>query len=95
MIWIKDLARILAEEKWWTIIDNEEIILDIINVIKDKIEGWNKVNLKWFGRFCLTKRKARRGSNPYTWKPIEIAARTSLKFETSIPYHKAIKDINI
>ncbi len=48
----------------------------------------NKVTLVGFGTFSRVRRKARKGRNPQTGKPIKIKARNVVKFKAG----KALKD---
>lgn len=95
MIGINDIAKKLSEENDCSINDNKAYLELVISTIKDYVESWEKVNLNWFGRFSLVARAGRNWSNPFSWAPIKIKARTSLKFEVASPYHKAITNINI
>ncbi len=47
-----------------------------------------KVTLVGFGTFSKTRRKARKGRNPQTGKPIKIKARNAVKFKAG----KALKE---
>lgn len=48
----------------------------------------NKVTLVGFGTFSRVRRKARKGRNPQTGKPIKIKARNAVKFKAG----KTLKD---
>ena len=95
MIWINELAKTMSGFDNKSIADHKHNIEFFISALKDQLNTWEKINLKWFGRFSFVKRKARKWSNPYNWDPIDISARTSLKFEVAAPYHRKIKNFNI
>jgi len=55
-----------------------EVMLD---TFKDSLKKGNKIQLIGFGSFEVAKRAARKGVNPQTKKPIEIAAKKVVKFK--------------
>ena len=95
MIWINELAKTMSDFNDMSIASNKDSIEYFIAALKDQLNTGQKINLKWLGRFSFIKKKVRNWSNPYTQEPIVIAARTSLKFEVSTPYHNSIRNINI
>jgi nucleoid DNA-binding protein len=64
--------------------------LDGLNaVIEREIQKGGEVPLKGLGKFKVQNRKARTGRNPITGEPVEIPAKTVVKFTVA----KALKDL--
>lgn len=51
-----------------------------IETIEQSLKAGNQVALTGFGTFRVTERKARKGMNPVTGKPMSIAAKWVPKF---------------
>jgi DNA-binding protein HU-beta len=78
----KDLVEKIAKETKLSKAKSE----DALNaVMKHIIKGAKKesVQLVGFGTFKTVKRKARKGVNPQTGKPIKIPAKKVIKFKVS------------
>ncbi len=57
-----------------------EVVNSFISALREGIEKDGKVILVGFGTFEVKTRKARKGRNPRTGKPIDIPARKYVKF---------------
>ncbi|MCX5863052.1 MAG: HU family DNA-binding protein [Desulfomonile sp.] len=60
----------------------------VVKVIHDVLKNGDKIRISDLGTFSVVKRKARKGVNPRTGKPIKIPATTAPKFASA----KALKD---
>ncbi len=64
--------------------------LEALTVIVERtIRGGGEVPLKGLGKFKVQNRKARIGRNPLTGEPVNIPAKTVVKFTVA----KALKDL--
>ena len=75
-----------------TNIDKREVkrFLDAMTaVIERAIRGHGEVPLKGLGKFKVQNRKARIGRNPLTGDPVDIPAKTVVKFTIA----KSLKDL--
>ncbi len=63
----------------------ESFLANVTKALKKK-DG--KVSLVGFGTFAKVRRKARKGRNPQTGKPLKIKARNAVKFKAG----KKLKD---
>ncbi len=61
----------------------QEIVDAILDIIKERLRRGEKVLLSGFGCFRVVERKARRGADPRSGRPITIAARKAVKFSPS------------
>jgi len=67
----------------------KEFLEALTGVIEREIEQGGEVPLKGLGKFKVQRRKARMGRNPATGAPIEIPAKTVVKFTVA----KSLKDL--
>jgi DNA-binding protein HU-beta len=58
-------------------------------IIEREIRGGGEVPLRGLGKFKVQNRKARVGRNPMTGEPVQIPAKTVVKFTVA----KALKDL--
>ena len=58
-------------------------------VVEAEIKGDGEIPLTGLGKFKVVKRNARTGRNPATGEPIQIPAKTVVKFTVA----KALKDL--
>ena len=84
-----DLVAVLAEKMGSTKKDAEKSLTAFIECIEESLVKGEKISLVGFGTFEVKARGARKGINPQTKKPINIAASKVPTFKVS----KALKDI--
>lgn len=60
-----------------------------MDVVSKSLKAGKSISLTGFGSFIVMKRKARRGVNPATGKPMEIKAKKVAKFKPG----KALRDM--
>ena len=69
--------------------DVKRFLDDLTAVVEETIKQGGEVPLKGLGKFKVQHRKARTGRNPLTGEPIDIPAKTVVKFTLA----KALKDL--
>lgn len=69
-----DLINTVAEETQLTKADCQRVIEATLEATKKAVKKGEEVRLIGFGTFLRAKRKARKGRNPQTGKPIQIKA---------------------
>lgn len=69
-----DLIHTVTEKTGFTKKDVSYIIEETLNGIADALAKGERVQLVGFGNFEMRERAARKGRNPQTGEPIEIAA---------------------
>jgi len=68
--------------------DSKNVLEALINIITTTLKKGDEVAITGFGTFEVVKRKARKGVNPATRKPMSIPASNHPKFKAG----KALKD---
>lgn len=69
--------------------ESEVAMKAVLDVITEQVKHGKRVNLPSFGTFTLKQRAARKGRNPQTGEPLDIAASKSPSFTPA----KAWKDL--
>ena len=84
---IKDVAKStkISKKDVAAVIDTA-----VQNIVKTVAKG-KTVNLKGFGQFYTIKRQARKGRNPSTGKPMDIAETTLTKFKAGRSFKAVVK----
>ena len=62
-------------------IETVEILLELI---KQSLESGDDVLISGFGKFCVKKKKKRRGRNPATGEDLMLAPRKVVTFQSSM-----------
>lgn len=72
-------------------VDSKKALDAFINATSTALKKGDRVALVGFGSFSVTKRAARKGRNPKTGKPINIAAKKVVKFKAGAELSKKVK----
>ena len=91
----KGLIDFVADE---TGLKKKEAKVAVESVLAGLVTGMvesGKVTLVKFGTFELYERKARMGRNPSTQEPLEIPAKTALKFRVSKNLKEAVQGVDL
>ena len=83
-----ELITAMAEKSGLTKKDSEKALTAFVESVEDALKSGDKVQLVGFGTFEVKARAARKGINPQTKKPVEIAASKAPVFKAG----KALKD---
>jgi len=75
-----ELVKIVAKKASITNVESESVLKSFVHAIRESLKKGEKVQLVGFGSFATVKRAARKGVNPKTKKPINIAAKKVAKF---------------
>jgi len=70
----------LARESRLTKVEAQKILNAVLNVIKQSLKKGEEVKISGFGRWHVTKRKARQSKNPQTGEMIKIASQSVPSF---------------
>ena len=71
--------------------DAKKAVDAFVETVSQELKAGGKVALLGFGSFSVAERAARKGVNPKTKQPIEIAARKSVKFKAGAELADQIK----
>jgi len=85
----QQLVEILADKSGLSKTVSAEFLNTLLDEIGKALAKGDEVVLTGFGKFLVSKRKARMGRNPQTGASIKIAATTVPRFKSG----KALKDI--
>ena len=83
-----ELVAAVVEKTGLSKKDTEKVIAGVLDTISDTLAKGESIQLVGFGTFEVRERAARKGVNPQTKKPIEIAATKVLAFKAG----RALKD---
>ena len=83
-----ELITTMAEKSGLTKKDSENALTAFVESVEDALKAGDKVQLVGFGTFEVKARAARKGINPQTKKPVEIAASKAPVFKAG----KGLKD---
>lgn len=87
----KELIAKIAEESGLKKADVEKALDSLGSVAVAELLGDGEVPLPGLGKLKAEARKARMGRNPKTGVPLQIAARTAVKFEAGKKLKDALK----
>ena len=76
-----DLTAKIAEGAGLTKVDAKKALDATLDAITAAVKAGDKVALIGFGTFSVANRPARKGINPSTKKPIDIPAKSVVKFK--------------
>lgn len=68
-----------------------KVLDSCLNAMTKSLKKGDRVALTGFGTFSVARRKARRGRNPQTGRPINIPAKRVAKFKAGAKLAKAVK----
>ncbi len=78
-----ELIEIVAQRTGLSKSDVGKVLEETLAEIRRTVDGGETVALRGFGTFRISERAARKGRNPQTGEPIDIAASRSLAFKAS------------
>jgi len=78
-----DLVRAVTQENLYPLYQSLEIVETLLEIIKSKLASGEDVLVSGFGKFCVHKKRERRGRNPATGKDVKLEARRVVTFKCS------------
>ena len=78
-----DLIQAVAEANGFPLNKSAEIVEALIDSIKTKLTAGEDVLISGFGKFCVKKKRERRGRNPATGEDMMLEARKVVTFKCS------------
>ncbi len=85
-----DLVKIICEKMGFALKEATEIVDRVFGILKDTLEGGEKVKISGFGNFVVHQKRPRKGRNPKTGEETVISGRRVLTFKPSIVLRKAL-----
>ena len=86
-----ELVNAIAAESGLTKADAKKALEATVCAITTALKEGDKVSLVGFGSFSIVKKEARKGINPATQKPVDIAAKNVAKFKAGAELAQAIQ----
>jgi integration host factor subunit alpha len=78
-----DIVKSLAKENGYHLNQSVEIIETLLELIKSTLASGEDVLISGFGKFCVKKKRERRGRNPATGEDMALVARRVVTFKCS------------
>ena len=78
-----DLVKTLVKENGFQKKQSLEIVETLLEIIKSKLASGEDVLISGFGKFCVHKKRERRGRNPATGEDMMLEARRVVTFKCS------------
>ncbi|MCM2356972.1 MAG: integration host factor subunit alpha [Geobacteraceae bacterium] len=78
-----DIVEKIYERVGFSKKESAELVETVFDIIKNTLEGGDKIKIAGFGNFVVKEKADRRGRNPQTGEEITISARKILTFKPS------------
>jgi len=78
-----DMVESVAKQNGWPKAKSFEIVETLLEIIKKSLESGEDVLISGFGKFCVKKKKQRRGRNPATGEDMMLRPRKIVTFKCS------------
>jgi len=78
-----DMVESVAKQNGWPKTKSFEIVETLLEIIKKSLESGEDVMISGFGKFCVKKKKQRRGRNPATGEDMMLRPRKIVTFKWS------------
>lgn len=86
-----DLVRSMAAASGWTKIASDRALRELLKAIRVSLKRGQPVTLVGFGTFSVAKRKPRKGKNPRTGQPMNLAGGRLPRFRPSKELKRAVR----
>ena len=87
-----DIVKALAKENGYQINQSVELIETLLDLIKSNLSSGEDVLISGFGKFCVKKKRERKGRNPATGEDMILAPRRVVTFKYSGQLRKRINE---
>ena len=77
------IIKALAKENGYQLNQSVELIEALLELIKSNLASGEDVLISGFGKFCVKKKRERRGRNPATGEDMMLDARRVVTFKCS------------
>lgn len=78
-----DIVESIAEQNGLPKTKSSEIVETLLETIRKSLESGEDVLISGFGKFCVKKKKQRRGRNPATGEDMMLRPRKIVTFKSS------------
>jgi integration host factor subunit alpha len=85
-----DVVRIICEKMGFVSKESTEIVDRIFDILKETLEGGEKIKISGFGNFVVRQKRPRKGRNPKTGEELTISGRSIVTFKPSYVLRRAL-----
>jgi integration host factor subunit alpha len=85
-----DIVKIICEKMGFALKESMEIADQVFGIMKETLEGGEKIKISGFGNFNVRTKRPRRGRNPKTGEEILISGRKVVTFKSGFVLRKAL-----
>ena len=85
-----DMVKIICEKMGFSSKESTEIVDQIFSILKESLEGGEKIKISGFGNFVVRQKRPRKGRNPKTGEEMVISGRRVVTFKPSTVLRKAL-----
>ena len=85
-----ELVKIICEKMGFASKESTEIIEQVFSILKETLEGGEKIKISGFGNFVVRQKRPRKGRNPQTGEEMVISERRIVTFKPSNVLRKAL-----
>ena len=85
-----DVVKIICEKMGFVAKESTEIVDRVFDILKETLEGGEKVKISRFGNFVVRQKRPRVGRNPQTGGEMVITGRKVVTFKPSNVLRKAL-----
>ena len=85
-----DLVKIICEKMGFALKESTEIVEWVFEIMKETLEGGEKIKISGFGNFNIRAKRPRKGRNPKSGEGIVISGRRVVTFKPGNVLRKAL-----
>ncbi len=85
-----DMVKIICEKMGWALKESTEIVEQVFDIMKETLEGGEKIKISGFGNFNVRTKRPRKGRNPKTGEEVVISGRKVVTFKPNLVMRKAL-----
>lgn len=77
------IIKAIAEHNGYSTKQSAEVVKTLLEIIKSTLKSGEDVMISGFGKFCVRKKRERKGRNPATGEAMMLAPRKVVIFKSS------------
>ena len=85
-----DMVKIICEKMGFALKESTEIVEQVFDILKETLEGGEKIKISGFGNFNIRAKRPRKGRNPKSGEGIVISGRRVVTFKPGNVLRKAL-----
>jgi integration host factor subunit alpha len=85
-----EMVKIICEKMGFALKESTEIVEQVFEIMKETLEGGEKIKITGFGNFNIRTKRPRKGRNPKTGEEMVISGRRLVTFKPSSVLRKVL-----